>query len=113
MPDTSLPQPSRCSWRAARATALEKLVATGRVRAADRVIVVSTANGLKSAEFKTGYHTGRLPGIAARQPSGRSYSRIFFLGVSRTLRMGWSPALCPGDMTRTARDRPRLTTFAQ
>jgi hypothetical protein len=67
--------------------ALEKLVATGRVRAADRVIVVSTA-GLKSAEFKTGYHTGRLPGIAPRQPSGRSYSRIFFLGVSRTFVYG-------------------------
>jgi threonine synthase len=30
------------------------------------VIVVSTANGLKFSEFKTGYHTHALGGIAPR-----------------------------------------------
>jgi hypothetical protein len=113
MPDTSLPQPSRCSWRAARATALEKLVATGRVRAADRVIVVLTANGLKSAEFKTGYHTGRLPGIAARQPSGEVTAASFFSVCPGPFVWGGRQPCVPADMTRTARDRPRLTTFAQ
>jgi threonine synthase len=36
--------------------ALEKLVARGDVRASDRVIVISTANGLKFTEFKVDYH---------------------------------------------------------
>ncbi len=36
--------------------ALEKLVARGDVKASDRVIVISTANGLKFTEFKVDYH---------------------------------------------------------
>jgi threonine synthase len=36
------------------------------VRKTDRVIVVSTANGLKFSEFKTGYHTHTLAGITPR-----------------------------------------------
>ncbi|MGH9373937.1 MAG: threonine synthase, partial [Vicinamibacterales bacterium] len=39
------------------------------VRTSDRVIVVSTANGLKFSEFKTGYHTNQLNGITARHPN--------------------------------------------
>ncbi len=44
---------------------LEKLVAAGTIRPADRVVVVSTAHGLKFTEFKAGYHEGRL-GFPAR-----------------------------------------------
>ena len=42
---------------------LKKLVARGQVDAGERVVVVSTANGLKFTDFKIGYHEGRLPGV--------------------------------------------------
>lgn len=42
---------------------LEKLVANGTVQSGQRVIVISTANGLKFPEFKTRYHEGTLEGI--------------------------------------------------
>jgi threonine synthase len=32
----------------------------------ERVIVISTAAGLKFAEFKVGYHRGTLEGVTAR-----------------------------------------------
>ena len=38
---------------------LEKLVAAGTIGKTDRVIVISTAHGLKFSEFKVGYHEGR------------------------------------------------------
>ncbi len=40
---------------------LEKLIAAGTIRKHERVIVVSTAHGLKFTEFKTRYHQGQLP----------------------------------------------------
>jgi threonine synthase len=45
---------------------LEKLVARGEVRKSDRVVVISTANGLKFTEFKVAYHTGTLAGVRGR-----------------------------------------------
>ncbi|MGH9313161.1 MAG: threonine synthase, partial [Vicinamibacterales bacterium] len=42
---------------------LEKLVARGEVARDDRVVVISTASGLKFAEFKVGYHAERLNGV--------------------------------------------------
>ncbi len=44
---------------------LEKLVARGTIEKNDRVVVVSTASGLKFPDFKVGYHEGTLEGIAA------------------------------------------------
>ena len=55
-----------CPHTAVALAALEKLVQRGEVRKTDRVVVISTANGLKFSEFKTAYHTQRLPGVAAR-----------------------------------------------
>jgi threonine synthase len=55
-----------CPHTAVALAALEKLVARGEIGKTDRVIVISTANGLKFSEFKTAYHTHRLPGVAAR-----------------------------------------------
>jgi threonine synthase len=52
-----------CPHTAVALASLEKLIARGAIRRSDRVIVVSTANGLKFSEFKTAYHTGRLPGV--------------------------------------------------
>lgn len=46
--------------------ALFKYVARGHIRPQDRVVVLSTAHGLKFTDFKVGYHTGRLSDVAAR-----------------------------------------------
>jgi len=45
---------------------LEKLVARGTIRRGDRVVVVSTAHGLKFSDFKVGYHAGTLPEVSPR-----------------------------------------------
>ncbi len=50
-----------CPHTGVALAALEKLVARGDVRATDRVIVVSTAHGLKFTEFKVAYHTLGVP----------------------------------------------------
>jgi threonine synthase len=55
-----------CPHTAVALASLEKLIARGEVRKGDRVVVISTANGLKFSEFKTAYHTGTLSGIPAR-----------------------------------------------
>ena len=55
-----------CPHTAVALAALEKLVARGEIQRSDRVIVVSTANGLKFTEFKTAYHTRTLAGVAPR-----------------------------------------------
>jgi threonine synthase len=44
---------------------LKKLVARGDVDGGERVVVISTANGLKFTDFKIGYHEDRLPGITS------------------------------------------------
>ena len=44
---------------------LKKLVASGEILPNHRVVVVSTANGLKFTDFKVGYHEGTLPDITS------------------------------------------------
>ncbi|MCD6519704.1 MAG: threonine synthase [Anaerolineae bacterium] len=44
---------------------LFKLVERGIIRSHDRVVVISTAHGLKFTNFKIGYHEGTLPGVNA------------------------------------------------
>ena len=55
-----------CPHTAVALASLEKLIARGEVAKDARVVVISTANGLKFSEFKTAYHTGSLAGIPAR-----------------------------------------------
>jgi threonine synthase len=50
--------------------ALEKLVARKLVQNHHRVVVVSTASGLKFSDFKTRYHEGALADVA--QPRWRN-----------------------------------------
>ncbi len=45
---------------------LFKLVARGEIKSSDRVIVISTAHGLKFTDFKVGYHEQRLEDVIAR-----------------------------------------------
>ncbi len=47
--------------------ALFKLRAAGTIKDKDRVVVVSTASGLKFTEFKVGYHDRALAGVDARR----------------------------------------------
>jgi threonine synthase len=44
---------------------LTKLVARGEIGRSDRVVVISTANGLKFTDFKLKYHEGKLEGVPA------------------------------------------------
>jgi threonine synthase len=54
-----------CPHTAVALAALEKLVKRGTIQKRERVIVVSTASGLKFTEFKVRYHDKALPGISA------------------------------------------------
>jgi threonine synthase len=56
-----------CPHTGVALAALEKLVGRGEIRRSDRVIVISTASGLKFADFKIGYHAG----TGAAGPAGR------------------------------------------
>jgi len=55
-----------CPHTGVALAALIKLVERGVVKRDERVIVISTANGLKFSEFKVGYHRGALEGVTPR-----------------------------------------------
>jgi threonine synthase len=60
-----------CPHTGVALAALDKLVRRGTVKPGDRVIVVSTASGLKFSEFKARYHQGAIDGVTshhANQP---------------------------------------------
>ena len=52
-----------CPHTAVGLAVLEKLVNNGTIKSTDRVVCVSTANGLKFTEFKVGFHEGKVPGV--------------------------------------------------
>jgi len=52
-----------CPHTGVALAALEKLVSRGEIARTDRVVVVSTANGLKFTDFKVRYHDGELPDV--------------------------------------------------
>ncbi len=54
-----------CPHTGVALAALTKLVARGEIRRTDRVVLISTANGLKFTDFKLRYHKGELDGVAA------------------------------------------------
>jgi len=45
---------------------LFKMVARGDIQPDDRVVVISTAHGLKFTDFKVGYHNSTLPDVVSR-----------------------------------------------
>jgi threonine synthase len=55
-----------CPHTGVALAALEKLAARGVVKRGDRVVVLSTAHGLKFSDFKVGYHEGTLQGVGSR-----------------------------------------------
>jgi threonine synthase len=54
-----------CPHTGVALAALEKLAARGQIKAGERVVVISTASGLKFADFKVGYHEGTLADVPA------------------------------------------------
>jgi threonine synthase len=54
-----------CPHTGVALAALEKLAARGEITRDQRVVVVSTASGLKFADFKVGYHEGKLADVPA------------------------------------------------
>ncbi|KAL1563355.1 Threonine synthase 1, chloroplastic [Salvia divinorum] len=55
-----------CPHTGVALTALMKLRRNGTIAAGDRVVVVSTAHGLKFTQAKIDYHSGRIPEMACR-----------------------------------------------
>jgi len=55
-----------CPHTGVALAALEKLARRGEIDPAHRVVVVSTAHGLKFSEFKRAYHEAKLPGATSR-----------------------------------------------
>lgn len=55
-----------CPHTGVALSVLFKLVEKGEINKNDRVVVISTANGLKFTDFKTRYHTNSLNGIESR-----------------------------------------------
>jgi threonine synthase len=55
-----------CPHTGVALAALIKLVERGQIDPKERVVVISTANGLKFTDFKVGYHAGALANIQPR-----------------------------------------------
>jgi threonine synthase len=53
-----------CPHTGVALAALTKLAARGQATRDHRVVVISTASGLKFTDFKVGYHEAHLPGVA-------------------------------------------------
>jgi threonine synthase len=58
-----------CPHTGVALAAMEKLVHRGLIRANDRVVVISTAHGLKFVDFKVKYHEIQLEAIESRLPN--------------------------------------------
>jgi threonine synthase len=58
-----------CPHTGVALAALKKLVARGLVQKSDRVVVISTAHGLKFVDFKVDYHRMQLDGIVSEHPN--------------------------------------------
>ncbi len=55
-----------CPHTGVALAALMKLVKKGVIKTDEKVVVISTAHGLKFPEFKIGYHMGTLEGVESR-----------------------------------------------
>ena len=55
-----------CPHTGVALAAMLKFHARGEIKGNDRVVVISTAHGLKFGNVKADYHTAKLPGIAPR-----------------------------------------------
>jgi threonine synthase len=58
-----------CPHTGVALAAMEKLVANGTIQKKDKVVVISTAHGLKFIDFKVKYHEMRIEGLESRFPN--------------------------------------------
>jgi threonine synthase len=58
-----------CPHTGVALAALKKLIGRGLIAADDRVVVISTAHGLKFVDFKVDYHAMQLEGIVSENPN--------------------------------------------
>lgn len=58
-----------CPHTGVALAALEKMAKKGLVEKGQRVVVVSTANGLKFTDFKIRYHENRIDGVTSASPN--------------------------------------------
>ncbi len=58
-----------CPHTGVALAALVKLVQRGEIKKQERVVVISTASGLKFTDFKVRYHEGRIEGVNSRFPN--------------------------------------------
>jgi threonine synthase len=58
-----------CPHTGVALAALVKLVQRGEIKKHERVVVISTASGLKFTDFKIRYHEGRIEGVESRAPN--------------------------------------------
>ena len=58
-----------CPHTGVALAAMGKLVRQGVIQRSDRVVVISTAHGLKFVDFKVRYHSGTLEGIVPEVPN--------------------------------------------
>lgn len=70
-----------CPHTGVALAAMKKLVQRGVIKKNERVVVISTAHGLKFVDFKTQYHQSQLEGIVSQMPNPpielpASYSKV-------------------------------------
>jgi len=58
-----------CPHTGVALAALVKLVKRGEIKKGERVVVVSTASGLKFTDFKVRYHESRIEGVDSLYPN--------------------------------------------
>ncbi|HET9552899.1 MAG TPA: threonine synthase [Anaeromyxobacteraceae bacterium] len=79
-----------CPHTGVALAALEKLASRGVVKKGERVVVISTAHGLKFSDFKVGYHEETLPGLRSplRNPAVRLPATLGAVQDAITARFG-------------------------
>jgi len=75
-----------CPHTGVALAALIKLVERKEIGRRDRVVVISTAHGLKFPQFKMDYHWGRLEGVASRRANAPVESPADYDAVMRVIR---------------------------
>jgi threonine synthase len=78
-----------CPHTGVALAALEKQVAAGNVKPGQRVVVVSTANGLKFTQFKIRYHENNIEGVTSKHPNSPIDMPNDFESVKRMVLSGF------------------------
>ncbi len=74
-----------CPQTGVALAALEKLVARGTIKTRDRVVVISTAHGLKFTDAKVAYHENRLSEVTSRYVNSPVYLKADIDAVRKQL----------------------------